>query len=151
MNHGFFSGLDIHFAGLMTRLSVKAEDDVFLAASLVSRATGEGHVCLDLSTVEGRPLMIDESGTTGFVCPRLGAWRKKLDSSRVVGRPGDDRPLILDDRSRLYLYRYWDYENILANKIRERVASKIAGVDVLRLKDGLSTFFSPLKSGQTDW
>jgi len=150
-NHGFLSGLDIHFAGLMTRLSVKADDDVFLAASLVSRATGEGHVCLDLSTVEGRPLMIDESGTEGFVCPRLGAWREKLASSRVVGRPGDYSPLILDDRSRLYLYRYWEYENILANRIGERVASKIEGVNMPRLKDGLSTFFSPLKNGQTDW
>jgi len=151
LNHGFFSELDIHFADLMTRLSVKADEDVFLAASLVSRATGEGHVCLDLSTVEGRPLITDESRADGFVCPGLGAWRKKLDSSRVVGRPGDYKPLILDDRSRLYLYRYWDYENILANKMGERVASKIEGVDVPLLKDGLSTFFSPLKNGQTDW
>ena len=78
-------------------------------------------------------------------------WRKKLDSSSVVGRPGDYRPLILDDRSRLYLYRYWDYENILANKISERVASKIEGVDLPLLKDGLSTFFSPVENGQTDW
>ena len=70
-DHGFFSGLDIHFASLMTRLSGKGDEDVFLAAALVSRATGEGHVCLDLSAVEGRPLITDESGTDGFVCPRL--------------------------------------------------------------------------------
>ena len=151
LDHGFLSELDIHFARLMARLSGKEDEDVFLAASLVSRATGEGHVCLDLSTVEGKPLITDESGTEDFVSPTLEVWRKKLDSSSVVGRPGDYRPLILDDRSRLYLYRYWDYENILANKISERVASKIEGVDLPLLKDGLSKFFSPLENGQTDW
>ena len=107
-------------------------------------------MCLDLSAVEGKPLITDESGTDGFVCPRLEEWRKKLDSSSVVGRPGDYRPLILDDQSRLYLYRYWDYENILANKIGERVVSKIEGVDFPLLKDGLSKFFSPLENGQID-
>jgi exodeoxyribonuclease V alpha subunit len=151
LEQGFFSELDIHFARLMVRLSDKEDEDVFLAASLVSRATGEGHVCLDLSTVEGRPLITDESGTEDVVSPTLEVWRKKLDSSNVVGRPGDDRPLILDDRSRLYLYRYWDYENILANKISERVVSKIEAVDLPLLKDGLSKFFSPLENGQTDW
>jgi exodeoxyribonuclease V alpha subunit len=151
LEQGFFSELDIHFARLIVRLSDKEDEDVFLAASLVSRATGEGHVCLDLSTVEGRPLITDESGTEDVVSPTLEVWRKKLDSSNVVGRPGDDRPLILDDRSRLYLYRYWDYENILANKISERVVSKIEAVDLPLLKDGLSKFFSPLENGQTDW
>lgn len=151
LDHGFFSELDIHFARLMARLSGKEDEDVFLAAALVSRATGEGHVCLDLSSVDGRPLVAGEPGTDGFVSPRLDEWRKKLDSSSVVGRPGDYRPLILDDRSRLYLYRYWGYENILANKINERVASKIEGVDLTLLKDGLSKFFSPLENGQTDW
>jgi exodeoxyribonuclease V alpha subunit len=151
LDHGVFSELDIHFAGLMTRLSGKEDEDVFLAAALVSRATGEGHVCLDLSSVDGEHLFTGEPGTDGFVCPRLEEWRKKFDSSSVVGRPGDYRPLILDDRSRLYLYRYWDYENILANKISERVASKIERVDLPLLKDGLSKFFSPLENGQTDW
>ncbi|MBA7699838.1 RecBCD enzyme subunit RecD [subsurface metagenome] len=108
-------------------------------------------MCLDLSTVEGKPLITDESGTEDFVSPTLEVWRKKLDSSSVVGRPGDYSPLILDDRSRLYLYRYWDYENILANKISERVASKTEGVDLPLLKDGLSKFFSPLENGQADW
>ncbi len=151
LDHGVFSALDVHFARLMTRLSGKEDEAVFLAAALVSRATGEGHVCLDLSSVDGEPLFTGEPGTDGFVCPGLDEWRKKLDSSSVVGRPGDYRPLILDDRSRLYLYRYWDYENILANKISERVASKIEGVDFPLLKDGLSRIFSPLENGQTDW
>jgi exodeoxyribonuclease V alpha subunit len=151
LDHGVFSELDIHFARLMTRLSGEEDEAVFLAAALVSRAKGEGHVCLDLSTVEGKPLITYESDTDDFVCPGLEEWRKKIDSSSVVGRPGDYRPLILDDRSRLYLYRYWDYENILANKISERVASKIERVDFPLLKDGLSKFFSPLENGQTDW
>ena len=80
LDHGVFSELDIHFARLMIRLSGKEDEEIFLAASLVSRATGEGHVCLDLSTVDGEPLITGEPGTDGFVCPGLEEWRKKLDA-----------------------------------------------------------------------
>ena len=145
MEQGLFTELDVHFARLMIRLSGKADDEIFLAAALVSRATGEGHVCLDLSSMDGKPLIDGGSGAGAFVCPRAGEWRKKLDLSSVVGRPGDYRPLILDDHSRLYLYRYWEYENILAEKICSRVASKTEKIDLSLFKDGLSRLFGSSK------
>ena len=51
-------------------------------------------------------------------------WRNgllALEACKVVGRPGDYKPLILDSRSRLYLYRYWDYERTLADFIKGRI------------------------------
>ena len=151
LEQGFFSELDVHFARLMTRLSGQEDEEVFFAAALVSRATGEGHVCLDLSAVEGKPLLLGESTLDSFVCTKLPEWLEKLHDSSVVGRPGDYSPLILDDRSRLYLYRYWDYENKLANDLRSRVNSEIEGIDLPLLKDGLSRLFSPTLNEQTDW
>ena len=151
LEQGFFSELDIHFARIMTRLSGQEDEEVFLAAALVSRATAEGHVCLDLFTVEGKPLSHGESTFDSFVCPKIPEWLDKLHSSSVVGRPGDYSPLILDEHSRLYLYRYWDYENKLANDLRSRVNSEIEGIDLPLLKDGLSRLFSPTLNEQTDW
>ncbi|UCF83792.1 MAG: exodeoxyribonuclease V subunit alpha, partial [Desulfobacteraceae bacterium] len=110
-----------------------------------------GHVCLDLSAVEGKPLSLGESTLDSFVCPKLPEWLDKLHACKVVGRPGDYRPLILDDHLRLYLYRYWDYENKLANDLRTRVDSEIKGIDLPLLKDGLSRLFSPTLNEQTDW
>ena len=150
LQHGIFSELDLHFARLMERLSSEQAPELFFASALVSRATGEGHICLDLSALEGKPLFTDGPGTGVFVCPKLRAWRKELEAKGVVGRPGDYRPLILDDRSRLYLYRYWEYEKTLADDLRGRMAKEIDEIDVPLLKDGLSRLFATTQEDETD-
>ncbi|MBW1703515.1 MAG: exodeoxyribonuclease V subunit alpha, partial [Deltaproteobacteria bacterium] len=61
------------------------------------------------------------------------------------------RPLIFDDRTRLYLYRYWDYERTLANALRASAASEIEKVEVPLLSDGLSRLFPGDITGETDW
>jgi len=134
-DYGSFSEIDIHFAKLMTRFYGQDIPELFLAAALVSRATAEGHICLDLSSEWG-----DDS-----------AWRKSLCSTKVVGRPGDYKPLILDDQSRLYLYRYWQYEKALADDINKRAATPIKDIDVPLFKNGLSRFFPQSQDEETDW
>jgi len=134
-DYGSFSEIDIHFARLMTRFSEQENPNLFLAAALVSRATAEGHICLDLSSEWG-----DDS-----------AWRKGLYSTKVVGRPGDYKPLILDNQSRLYLYRYWQYEKTLADDINNRSATPIKEIDVPLFKKGLSRLFPQSQDDETDW
>ena len=152
LDHGLLSELDIHFARLITRISGQESPGLFLAAALVSRATSEGHVCLDLSSPDEKPLIGEEPGTDTFRWPSLAEWREVLvSSSSVVGRPGDYRPLIFADRTRLYLYRYWDYERTLANALRASAASEIKKVDVPLLSDGLSRLFPRDITGETDW
>ena len=151
LQYGIFSELDLHFARLMARLSGEQAPELFLAAALVSRATGEGHICMDLSSIEGKPLTNDVQGADIFVCPELKAWRKSLETKNVVGSPGDYRPLILDDQSRLYLYRYWEYEKGLADNIKGRAAGKIDKIYNPLLKDGLSRLFATTQEGETDW
>jgi exodeoxyribonuclease V alpha subunit len=70
----------------------------------------------------------------------------------VVGRPGEFRPLILDHRGRLYLYRYWDYEQRLAQDLLSRVNDDPTEVDEERLRAELTRFF-PQGTGRdlTDW
>jgi len=148
---GFFSELDIHFARLMVRLSGQEIPELSLASALVSRAVSEGHVCLDLSSIEGRPLVTDDSNSHTLICPELAAWREKLISSVVVGSPGEYCPLILDDRSRLYLYRYWDYENSLAQDLKARAAKEIGDIDGQLLIDGLSRLFERSPCEGPDW
>ena len=155
-----FSELDLHFARFMTELAGRDSPELFLAAALVSRSTREGHICLDLSFLEGRPLTDGELEGYPPICPPLSQWRRVLEASGVVGKPGDYRPLILDGRSRLYLYRYWDYEKKLADFIRERTGNRNgkpqifadeAGIGPALLKDGLDRLFPPLPDEDTDW
>ena len=59
---GELSPLDLHFARLMMRLDAGGEPEVALAAALVSRATGQGHICLDLRIAAKDSLGDRESG-----------------------------------------------------------------------------------------
>jgi len=104
---GMFSALDTHFAGLLIRLNKDHLPELALAAALVSSHTRQGHICLDLGELGGKPLANDPEG---FSCPDISDWCEKLLASCVVGHPGTFAPLVLDHKARLYLYRYWEYQ-----------------------------------------
>jgi len=150
LEQGFFSEIDIHFAKLMTGLSGQEVSEMFLAAALVSHATSEGHICLNLSDFAGKPLSVGEMTLDSFFCPKLSGWLDTLKVSSVIGKPGEFKPLILDDCSRLYLYRYWDYENSLANALRARASAESKDIDLPLLKDGLTRLFPQTQEGPID-
>ena len=149
--HESFSTLDRHFARMMSKLADRDTPWLLLASALVSRATSEGHVCLDLAALAGRPLPRNGTERPGISCPALETWRGDLEASGVVGRPGDYRPLILDDCSRLYLQRYWQYEKNLADRIRTRASADSACISRDRLKAGLEKHFPPVQGEAPDW
>lgn len=153
------SPLDVHFARFVSKLAGNGTlvPDVSLAAALVSSCTRQGHICLDLSGVAGTQLLDGENGGP-VVCPELREWQKTLEKSPVVGTPGEYKPLILDSRSRLYLYRYWDYQEKLADLIRTRVSKDKEDIDITLLKKGLTRLFgagltqsSPGQAEDIDW
>jgi len=144
---GLFSELDLQFARFISRLSGGESPQISLAAALASRSRREGHICLDLSSLAGKPL-----GDVGVdvSCPEWVPWRRALEGSSAVGRPGDYRPLILDG-TYLYLYRYWDYEKRLAEFLKARGSSQGTEVDESLLKNGLNRLFPGNKPKETDW
>ena len=148
---GILSPLDVHFGRFMTELDGGDDPDLSLAAALVSHFRGQGHICLDLATVEGKPLLTIADAGISMRCPGLGAWRKKLEKSPVVGHPGDYKPLILDERSRLYLYRYWEYQEELASLLIKRIRDCKQDLDSRLLKEGLDRLFPPVDNNGIDW
>lgn len=94
--------IDEQFAELMLSVSGRASDPVLRRyARDVSRATRERNVCID----------VPESD------------RSALAESGVVGTSEDpDFPMVLDLKGRLYLNRYWQYEQMIAGRILERIA-----------------------------
>ena len=141
------SALDRHFAELMNRLSEKPDPELQLAALLVSRHRASGNICWPLREVAGQPIL---EPLLGFErAPQAASWTKKLRATGVVGGPGEFKPLILDDQDRLYLRRYWEYENGLAKVIRRRLDAPAPTIDRRRLDNGLDRLFP--KSEETDW
>jgi exodeoxyribonuclease V alpha subunit len=147
-NSDLFTELDLQFAGFISRLSGAESPQIFLAAALASRSRREGHICVDLSALAGKPLA--DGDPIGLNCPEWAPWKKALESSPAVGQPGDYRPLILDG-THLYLYRYWNYEKRLAELLKARGCGGGAEVDELLLKDGLSRLFPGDNKKETDW
>jgi exodeoxyribonuclease V alpha subunit len=148
LKNKLFSPLDVHFAGLLTRLSGTESENLFLAAALASQTQGLGHVCCDLSGLAGKRLVEGEADSP--VCPEMERWSAGLEKERVVGRPGDYKPLILDG-PRLYLYRYWEYENKLIDFLKERTVAGAGPADEAVISGGLTRLFPPPDAEETDW
>ncbi len=104
-----------------------ATDDDLLALALVARATRLGHVCLELSQVERQLAATDEDGRPAALkLPAPDAWQRQLlDSPLVASEPRANdsplRPMVLAG-DRLYLQRYWAFEVVVADQLRERSA-----------------------------
>lgn len=148
---GFFPEMSRHFIGFVERIEGAGEMAVLLAAGMVSRAAEAGHVCLDLTTVAGQPVSSGGAVDSDLVFPELGHWMTALRQSRVVGTPGDWRPLILDGSGRLYLHRYYHYEQGLADHLIQRCRKPPGGVSAERLKRSLSSHFPAGATVETDW
>ena len=146
-----FSQIDIHFAKFVERLSGNENPEIFLAAALASRVTGNGDTCLDLATVTEDRLPVSPNKGEQMILPPLDIWRDKLAKSSVIGKPGDYRPLILDKEDRLYLYRYWIYEKRLSDSIKNRIMEDVSETNWIGLKESLGRLFSKDVGGGTNW
>jgi len=120
LEHGFLP-IDIRLSRFLENLDRHQVPGLALAAAMASRANREGHVCLDLGRYEAVSFPDEEEPLRRLVLPDRDKWIEALGSSRVVGCPGEKKPLVLDAAGRLYLYRYWEYENLLARLILDRV------------------------------
>ena len=133
--------IDRHFAEFIQKLEGEHDEKIWIAAALASQATQLGHVCLDISLVAGKKIRNEEAEEDrGLVCPDLDSWVERLKHSRMVGLPGQYRPLILDRANRLYLYRYWMDEKRVASYLINR-SWLFESVDMELLWKGIQRWF----------
>lgn len=92
-----FSALDRQFGDFVQRLHGAAAPALREAAMLLSRRRAEGHICIEVEA---------------------------LPESKTVGGGEEFTPLVLHD-GRLYLRRYWEYEQQLAQAILARAGGKV--------------------------
>jgi exodeoxyribonuclease V alpha subunit len=115
------SEFDRRFASTLQGFEVDPHPDVFVAAALVSAATGQGRIYLALEEFaeRGWPSSSESEETSSgtWQAPSVENWTAILRRSAVVGEPGSFRPLVLDGAGRLYLQRYWRYEHQLAVRL----------------------------------
>jgi exodeoxyribonuclease V alpha subunit len=139
--------LDRHFASLVTGMATQPGGPIAVAALLASNAQGNGSSCVFLEEYAGTEV-VDGSGR-GVSLPSIDAWREAMLASGVVGTPGEWKPLILDAASRLYLRRYWEYEQRVAANLHQRLSQRSEPGEELR--ERLDGIFGKGVSGEVDW
>jgi len=142
--------IDRHFAAFIYRQVAAGEvsDLLRLVVSLASSAVGEGNSCMNLTGIAEESIVMDNRE---FRLPRLDALMELLGSASVVTVPGGERrPLVLDGSGRLYLYRYWRYEQDLAGVVLQKAAAPVGYIDETLLQGGLARLFPASGDGEID-
>ena len=142
-----FSSLDRHFALFIGSLAKKHKPQAALAAALVSSKTAEGNICLDLAEYAGKQLNTPKEEEQKFSCPILSDWKQQLTQSGVAGHDEGDSPLVLDGNGKLYLRRYWQYENSIIRFIQQRSNEVHKDLNYHKLSKDLKKLFPSLPAG----
>lgn len=141
------SHLNYHFSQFMCRIADTDSEALAIASALVSYWTERGHICINLNEFAEKPLheCLDVSAPKlkeEPLLPAIDTWTETLRSSGVVGEPGEKKPLILDKKNRLYLYRYYTYETRLLKQLVYRSRSEISGLYLSGLSQFLDRLFA---------
>ncbi len=141
----YLNEIDIHFADLICRRAGKDDPELFYAAALASNCVFRGDICIDLHEISGRKLSEiipdADSEEQDLLLPDFDSWIEYLNASPFVGKPGEFVPMIVDEKARLYLYRYWNYERIISDKINGMCISGTKDFNEDVLKSGLERLF----------
>jgi exodeoxyribonuclease V alpha subunit len=162
---GWLSQLNRAFARFLRELEPNAGDGVLWAGALVSHQLDRGEVYLDLESLSQQPGLTlaipnDEDWTFRFEPAQaelsalkrvsLEQWQSDLQKSALVSTGEGNTPLVLDG-NRLYLRRYWQYQQTLDRCIQDRLAPVRAGLPKALLERIDALFPGNSEQSQPDW
>ncbi|MDR3445822.1 MULTISPECIES: exodeoxyribonuclease V subunit alpha [unclassified Dyella] len=144
--------LDVAFARFLDAQDPNAPPALPLLGALVSRQQADGHLCLDLSSWES---LADDGGWPSDWKAMLAEAARApstLLSSMLLAAIDDPArsasPLVLDG-DRLYLRRYWNHEQRVAQAISQRLANTWEASPLLSAQ--LTRLFPAVSTEAPDW
>jgi exodeoxyribonuclease V alpha subunit len=164
INFGWLSHLDRAFIRFLQDQEADVSDLVLWAGALVSHQLGLGEVYLDLEKLCKQPgLMLgipgDDDGQSetdeSFAelselnAYALEQWKTALSDSLLVGLDQGNTPLVLDG-NRLYLRRYWQYQQILDSSIQQRLQPNRTDLPTA-LEEQVQSLFASKSPETPDW
>lgn len=171
VERGWLRALDAGFARFLWTEERQTPPLLVLAAALASHQLGRGHVCLDLQATLDDPtfaLSLPPDGPQALTAAEppqapadvlagvnLARWLAALDQPALVGADAGNTPLVLVG-TRLYLRRYWQYEQDVRAGIERRLAASVqmeASLQAGSARAALDVLFPPRAANATgaDW
>ena len=143
------SDLEVEFARTLLRISPDLSPTVLVAAVICSFHQTNGNVCVFLDRIQQDKRITDLMSLIPSQNTQLDALQDELRASSVVGSPGEFKPLILEE-NRLYIQRYWKYENELVAWIKERTTRESSKL-TKEVIETVQEQFKANTSDKTDW
>ena len=153
MDHGVLRPLDLQFAKFLGQQEKNSDKNlIMLLAAMTSHELGKGHVCIDIEQVEQGDLFTLPAKYRDALLalvPEKNQWISELSAASTVSNGTEATPLAFDG-TRLYLQRYWSFEQRVANRITKAAQSVAVNPQLSNTLDELFTrqyhfLFSGLK------
>lgn len=163
IGYGWLNHLDKAFAKFLHEQDSSSSDVALWAGALASHQLSRGEVYLDLEKFVANPGLTlaipnDEAWQseshaanlelTVFKNHSITDWLEALSQSGLVAAGAGNSPLVLQDK-RLYLRRYWQYQQILDQEIGQRLRPAREHLPA-SLKSRLTELFKDCPE-QPDW
>jgi exodeoxyribonuclease V alpha subunit len=148
-----FQAIDIALANRICRWFNTDDQLLWQTVAATSLALQQGHTCLSLRQCLNESPFQDMAMAGGEAFPEPSEWQAQLEQFDLS--PSGESPIVLD-HERVYLRRYWSFENELADFFNTRLSLKI-DVDKAHLnkaKQLLNEYFPVAASDATsdiDW
>ncbi|QYD69008.1 exodeoxyribonuclease V subunit alpha [Paraburkholderia edwinii] len=166
VERGWLRPLDAAFARFLSReASSGVAPLLILAAALASHQLGRGHACLELQAALDDPTFVlslppDDAIDRMVDAPThaptdllkgvtLEQWLEALDDAALVNSGAGNTPLVLIG-TRLYLRRYWQYEQDVCAGIERRLHASLEraeALDIDAVRATLDVLFPPSNRG----
>ncbi len=138
LDAGVIDRYGFELAERLARLARSHPRAVAMAAALAGEAMSVGHACISIG---GAVVQVRESWR--LEVPDAASWKAQLLESGVAGAPGEYTPLIIDAADRLYLHRYWRYEQDVARNVLARASASCAAIEPRALTSALDRWVGP--------
>ncbi|WP_305857116.1 exodeoxyribonuclease V subunit alpha [Balneatrix alpica] len=143
-------GLDWAYANWLAGYLDEHQGRVLLLATWVSQRLGQGHVCLLL---HGRVLDLEDDHPLVQQCP-ASSWAEALQQCPLVAKldaaseasAQANQPLLWQP-PRLYLHKYWHYEQRVAQRLCQLASQEEEGL----LPSSLHSLFGAADPAQPNW
>lgn len=144
---GTIRQLDYQFAKFVClHATPSAQNLTALVVAMVSFELGRGHICLALSQLSSRHLfglsaaksaqLLDGIETDNGEIPAIEQWVNTLLPESFISDGSQATPLVMAD-DRLYLHRYWDFEQRVAKQLKKLAQPIDVSSDTHKVLDDL--------------
>ncbi|WP_035556850.1 exodeoxyribonuclease V subunit alpha [Halomonas sp. KO116] len=164
VSRGWLRDLDLALVRFLDRETQNAPPLLLLGAALASHQLGRGHVCLDIAATLEAPdfaLSLPPEGDDLNDPPPLPShvlatltlpeWQAALNHPTLISDGPGNTPLVVShsgNTSKLYLRRYWQFEQTLHHEIAARLSIGHSAQSPL-LKSALDALFPATE--KLDW